>query len=226
MSHLKANLAEMFGKKYIWNQWVIWKQIWQKCLEKNISETNESFESKFGRNVWKKIYLKPMSHLKANLAEMFGKKYIWNQWVIWKQIWQKCLEKNISETNESFESKFGRNVWKKIYLKPMSHLKANLAEMFGKKYIWNQWVIWKQIWQKCLEKKYIWNQWVIWKQIWQKCLEKNVSETNESFESKFGGNVRRMVLYKMNGYFLCRSEILEDCHPNDILIKHRTLWEN
>jgi hypothetical protein len=56
-------------------------------------------------------------------------------------------------------------------------------------------------------------------------LEKNISETNESFENKFGGNVHRMVLYKMNGYFLCRSEILEDCHPNDIL-KHSTLWEN
>lgn len=29
-------------------------------------------------------------------------------------------------------------------------------------------------------------------QIWQKCLEKNISETNESFESKFGGNVHWM----------------------------------
>jgi hypothetical protein len=47
-----------------------------------------------------------------------------------QQIWWECLKKNISETNESFESKFGRNVWKKIYLKPMSHLKTNLAGMF------------------------------------------------------------------------------------------------
>ena len=59
-------------------------------------------------------------------------------------------------------------------------------------------------------------------QIWQKCLEKNISETNESFESKFGGNVHWMVLYKMDGYFMCRSEIVEGCHPKDIL-KHRTL---